>query len=142
MWQSNFNFGRIPQSVRYILIGGIVFCCDWLIFFVLVQFFNSASISNLASRTLAIPISFYLQRRFTFVQAHMQRTTAQLWRFLMLWALATASGALLLETVRVPFGANMAALIKLPLEIVIAFINYFAMKYWVYLPGRRDMDAS
>jgi putative flippase GtrA len=127
---------RIPQPVRFMLAGTLVLACDCLMFYLLVHFSQSASVSNFASRTLTIPISFYLQRQLTFTGAQAQRTTTQLWRFLLLWTAATVFGALILEAVRVPFGATMASLAKLPLELVIAFINYFAMKHWVYQPQR------
>ena len=129
---NSFKLSQIPQPVRYILTGAFVFCCDWAMFYVFVHLSNSASISNFASRALAIPISFYLQRKCTFTGVQAQRTPSQLWRFLLLWGLATASGALILEAVRVPFGANAASLVKFPVEIAIAFINYFTMKHWVY----------
>lgn len=129
---SNLKLSLIPQPVRYILTGAFVFCCDWAMFYLLVHISNSASISNFASRALAIPISFYLQRRCTFNTVTTQKTPAQLWRFLLLWTLATTAGALILEAIRAPFGANAASLVKIPLEIAIAFINYFAMKHWVY----------
>ncbi len=129
---NNLRLSDLPQPLRFILTGTLVFCCDWLMFYLLVHLWNSASVSNFASRALAIPISFYLQRKLTFTSAQTQKTPSQLWRFLLLWSLATVSGALILELVRVPFGAQTAVLMKFPLEIVIAFINYFAMKYWVY----------
>jgi putative flippase GtrA len=132
MRPSSLSLSRIPRPLRYILTGAFVFCCDWAMFYFFVHLSESASISNLASRTLAIPISFYLQRLVTFTGAQTQRTPTQLWRFLLLWGLATGVGALILEAVRVPFGANMASLVKFPLEIAIAFINYFIMKHWVY----------
>jgi len=128
----DLNLRAIPQPMRYVLTGAFVFCCDWAMFYILVHLSNSASISNFASRALAIPISFYLQRRCTFTGAQTKKTPTQLWRFLLLWALATAAGALILEAIRAPLGANAASLVKIPLEIAIAFINYFAMKHWVY----------
>ena len=132
MRPTNWKLSAIPQPVRFILTGAFVFCCDWAMFYVLVHLSNNAGVSNFASRALAIPISFYLQRKCTFTGVQTQKTPAQLWRFLLLWALATAAGALILEAIRAPFGANAASLVKIPLEIVIAFINYFAMKHWVY----------
>lgn len=132
MRPSNLKLSIVPQPVRYILTGAFVFCCDWAMFYLLVHLSDSASISNFASRALAIPISFYLQRRYTFTATQLQKTPAQFWRFLLLWLLATAIGALILEAIRTPFGANAASLVKIPLEIAIAFINYFAMKHWVY----------
>ena len=101
-------------------------------FYILVHLGDNAGISNFASRAFAIPISFYLQRRCTFTDAQAQKTPAQIWRFLLLWVLATAAGALILEAIRAPLGANAASIVKIPLEIAIAFINYFAMKNWVY----------
>jgi len=129
---SNLKLSLIPQPVRYILTGAFVFCCDWIMFYLLVHLSNSASMSNFASRALAIPISFYLQRKCTFTGAQPQKTPEQLWRFLLLWLLATAAGALILESISKPFGANAASFVKIPLEIAIAFFNYFAMKHWVY----------
>ena len=125
---------RFGQPIRYILTGLVVFSFDWAVFYLCVHLTENASISNFISRASAIPVSFYLQRRFTF-KAYQSKQSAKQWlRFLVLWFVGTALGAVILETVRLHFGNNGAGVAKIPLEGIIAVLNYFTMKIWVYRP--------
>ena len=93
---------------------------------------ESASVSNFTSRASAIPVSFYLQRRFTFKANKPTQSTQQWLRFLVFWFVGTTFWALILEAIRIQFGASGAGIAKIPLEGFIAIANYFTMKVWVY----------
>ena len=117
---------------RFVLTGACVVAFDWLCFHLLVHTTQDASISNLISRTLSIPVSFYLQRRFTF-RAHNQGRSNQAWlRFIVLWLGGTTFGAVVLELVRARYGENVASAAKLLVEALIAVVNFIVLKHWVY----------
>lgn len=140
MTELNSNPAPSPTSLasqiyRFILTGACVVAFDWLCFHLLVHATQNASISNLISRTLAIPVSFYLQRRFTF-RAHTDGHSNQAWlRFIVLWLGGTSFGAVVLELIRARYGENVASAAKLAVEALVAVVNFIVLKHWVY---RRD----
>lgn len=120
------------EIARFIVTGACVVAFDWLCFHVLVHATQNASISNLLSRSLAIPVSFYLQRRFTF-RAHQHTRSARSWgRFIVLWLGGTCFGAIVLEVIRARYGENVASAAKLMVEALVAVVNFIVLKHWVY----------
>ena len=120
------------QIYRFLLTGACVVAFDWLCFHLLVHATHDASISNLLSRSLAIPVSFYMQRRFTFRAHEAGHSTAAWLRFLVLWCGGTAFGAVVLEFVRARYGENAASAAKLLVEALIAVVNFVVLRHWVY----------
>ena len=123
----------LRQGGYYLVFGVLQLLLDWLLFVALTALGVPAAPANLASRTSAALLGFWLNGRYTFPRddgrRHGWRHFA---RFLALWLLMTAASSGLLAWTTDTLGLQMAWLAKPLVEGGLAVLNFFLLRHVVY----------
>lgn len=123
----------IRQTLSYILIGGTQFVLDWALFSLLHWLGMPASPANLLGRASAAVVGFYLNGRFTFAESGKQKLGgARFGRFVLAWVLMTVLSTGLVQACVWLWPGPMVYLAKPVIEILLAFLNFFVLKWFVY----------
>ncbi|AVP96881.1 hypothetical protein C7S18_06560 [Ahniella affigens] len=126
---------RVPfrEVLTYLLIGGTQFVLDWALFSLLHWLGMPASPANLLGRATAALLGFYLNGRFTFAEPGGQKLGgARFGRFVLAWILMTVLSTVLVQAVVWLWPGPMVYLAKPAIEILLAFLNFFVLKWFVY----------
>lgn len=123
----------IRQVLSYVLIGGTQFLVDWAMFSLLHWLGVPASPANLLGRGSAAVLGFYLNGRFTFAGAGGNKLGGvRFARFVLAWVLMTALSTALVQACVWLWPGPMVYLAKPVIEILLAFLNFFVLKWFVY----------
>ena len=89
--------------------------------------------ANLASRTSAALLGFWLNGRYTFADGNGQRLGwRRFTRFWLLWLAITAISTVLVAVVASRLGLHQAWLAKPLVEAGLAVVSFFALRHWVF----------
>ena len=122
------------RAVRYLLIGGLAWLLDVIVFAVTVSSVGVAS-AQLGARVCGAFVAFSGHKLFVFRQADLQPAAivAQAVRYAALWLLSFTISALAL--IGLIEQAGVAALTaKVVVEIGIVALNYLVMRAFVFPP--------
>ena len=115
---------------RYFAAGLLQLAFDFAIFTTLLFYYQDARVANFVSRLVCAIAGFWLQRAV--FQAGNGIKREQALRFILLWCISTAIGALCLQWILLNYGTRESVIAKLFLEAVLAISNFFAMRHWVF----------
>ncbi|AKC87182.1 GtrA family protein [Pseudoxanthomonas suwonensis] len=123
----------LRQGSHYIAFGVLQLLLDWALFVGLTALGMSATPANLASRTSAALLGFWLNGRYTFADGQGGRLGWRRFvRFWLLWLVMTAVSTVLVATVEVHLGLAWAWLAKPVVEGGLAVVNFFLLRHVVY----------
>jgi putative flippase GtrA len=123
----------LRQGSRYLLFGVIQLLLDWALFVAFTALGMPAAPANLASRTSAALLGFWLNGRYTFADASGSRLGWKRFiRFWALWLLMTAISTALVAVVESQLGLHWAWLAKPLVEAMLAVANFFLLRHLVY----------
>ena len=123
----------LRQGGYYLVFGVLQLLLDWLMFVALTALDVPAAPANLASRTSAALLGFWLNGRYTFARDGEQRHDRwRFARFFALWLLMTALSTWLVASVAQQLGLQLAWLAKPVVEGVLATLNFFLLRHVVY----------
>lgn len=122
---------RVPQFLRFFIVGGINTAVDFSIFLTLVlQFGLDSAYANTASYLGGVGCSYVLNRLWTFSdRAKTSRTGRQILLFLLINLVTLTVSTSIIELVE-SFGPVLAA--KIAATFVGIVINYAGAKYIVF----------
>lgn len=123
----------LRQGGLYLLIGVLQLLLDWLLFVALTALGVPAAPSNLASRSSAAVLGFWLNGRYTFADDTGSRLGwGRFARFWGLWLVMTAISTVLVSLVNAQLGLHWAWLAKPVVEGALALANFFLLRHLVY----------
>ena len=123
----------LRQGGYYLVFGVLQLLLDWLLFVALTALGVPAAPANLASRTSAALLGFWLNGRYTFADGQGSRLGWRRFvRFWALWLLMTAISTLLVAFVEARLGLHWAWLAKPVVEAGLAAANFFLLRHLVY----------
>jgi putative flippase GtrA len=123
----------LRQGSHYLVFGVIQLLLDWALFVAFTALGMPAAPANLASRTSAALLGFWLNGRYTFADAGGSRLGWKRFiRFWALWLLMTALSTLLVALVESQLGLHWAWLAKPLVEAMLAVANFFLLRHLVY----------
>ena len=123
----------LRQGSRYLAFGVLQLLLDWLLFVAFTALGMPAAPANLASRTSAAMLGFWLNGRYTFADGQGSRLGwGRFARFWALWLVMTAISTLLLALVEAQLGLKWAWLAKPVVEGALAAANFFLLRHIVY----------
>lgn len=123
----------LRQGSHYLAFGILQLVLDWSLFVVLTASGLSAAPANLASRTAAAVLGFWLNGRYTFADSQGSRLGWRRFaRFWALWIVMTVLSTVLVAAVEVHLGLRWAWLAKPVVEVVLAVANFFLLRRLVY----------
>lgn len=135
-WQlllARWRSSPVRQVLSYLLIGGTQFLLDWAMFSLLHWLGLPASPANLIGRASAAVVGFYLNGRFTFAEQGEGKLGGQRFaRFVFAWILMTALSTILVQACVWLWPGPLVYLAKPAIEILLAFLNFFVLKWFVY----------
>lgn len=115
----------LRQGARYLVVGGIVFLCDFFVFAALLFVAPTLLIAaNLAGKAAGAALGFVLHRHWTFAGAHRDSAPRQIAAYLLLLAFNMAASSALLWVLAEAAGIwpPAAKLIADGVVIVTAFV--------------------
>ena len=123
----------LRQGGLYLVFGLLQLLLDWLLFVVLTALGMPVTPANLASRTSAALLGFWLNGRYTFADADGSRLGVRRFvRFWLLWLAMTAVSTVLVAALAARLGLHQAWLAKPVIEAGLAVANFFLLRHWVY----------
>jgi putative flippase GtrA len=123
----------LRQGSHYLVFGVIQLLLDWALFVGFTALGMPAAPANLASRTSAALLGFWLNGRYTFADAGGSRLGWKRFiRFWELWLLMTALSTALVAVVESQLGLHWAWLAKPLVEAMLAVANFFLLRHLVY----------
>ena len=123
----------LRQGGLYLGFGLLQLALDWLLFVAFTALGMPAAPANLASRTSAALLGFWLNGRYTFADdAGSRLGWGRLLRFWLLWLAITAISTVLVALVASRLGLHWAWLAKPLVEGVLAVANFFLLRHLVY----------
>ena len=123
----------LRQGGYYLVFGVLQLLLDWLMFVALTALGVPAAPANLASRTSAALLGFWLNGRYTFADGNGQRLGWRRFaRFWLLWLAMTAISTVLVAWVASRLGLHQAWLAKPLVEGMLALATFFLLRHWVY----------
>ena len=123
----------LRQGSHYLAFGLLQLALDWALFVALTAAGLPAAPANLASRTSAASLGFWLNGRYTFADGQGSRLGWRRFaRFWMLWLVMTALSTLLVAMVETRLGLRWAWLAKPVVEAGLAVANFFLMRRLVF----------
>ena len=123
----------LRQGGYYLVFGVLPLLLDWLLFVALTALGVPAAPANLASRTSAALLGFWLNGRYTFADGHGQRLGWRRFaRFWLLWLAMTAISTVLVAVVASRLGLHQAWLAKPLVEVGLGVLGFIASRHWIY----------
>ena len=123
----------LRQGGYYLVFGVLQLLLDWLLLVALTALGMPVAPANLASRTSAALLGFWLNGRYTFADGNGQRLGwRRFTRFWLLWLAITAISTLLVAVVASRLGLHQAWLAKPLVEAGLAVVSFFALRHWVF----------
>ena len=123
----------LRQGGYYLVFGVLQLLLDWLLLVALTALGMPVAPANLASRTSAALLGFWLNGRYTFADGHGQRLGWRRFaRFWLLWLAMTAISTVLVAVVASRLGLHQAWLAKPLVEAGLAVVSFFALRHWVF----------
>ena len=123
----------LRQGGYYLVFGVLQLLLDWLLLVALTALGMPVAPANLASRTSAALLGFWLNGRYTFADGHGQRLGWRRFaRFWLLWLAITAISTVLVAVVASRLGLHQAWLAKPLVEAGLAVVSFFALRHWVF----------
>ena len=123
----------LRQGGYYLVFGVLPLLLDWLLFVALTALGVPAAPANLASRTSAALLGFWLNGRYTFADGHGQRLGWRRFaRFWLLWLAMTAISTVLVAVVASRLGLHQAWLAKPLVDLCTGLIGFVLSRHWVY----------
>jgi putative flippase GtrA len=123
----------LRQGGHYLAFGILQLLLDWSLFVAFTALGLPAAPANLASRTSAATLGFWLNGRYTFADGEGSRLGWRRFaRFWALWLLMTALSTVLVATVESRLGLRWAWLAKPVVEGGLAVANFFLLRRLVY----------
>jgi len=123
----------LRQGGFYLAFGVLQLLLDWLLFVAFTALGMPAAPANLASRTSAALLGYWLNGRYTFADdAGSRLGWKRFARFWLLWLAMTAISTVLVAFVAARLGLHWAWLAKPLVEGVLAMANFFLLRHLVY----------
>ena len=123
----------LRQGGYYLVFGVLQLLLDWLLLVALTALGMPVAPANLASRTSAALLGFWLNGRYTFADGNGQRLGwRRFTRFWLLWLAITAISTVLVAVVASRRGLHQAWLAKPLVEAGLAVVSFFALRHWVF----------
>lgn len=123
----------LRQGGYYLVFGVLQLLLDWLLLVALTALGMPVAPANLASRTSAALLGFWLNGRYTFADGNGQRLGwRRFTRFWLLWLAITAISTVLVAVVASRLGLHQAWLAKPLVEAGLAVVSFFALRHWVF----------
>ena len=123
----------LRQGGYYLVFGVLQLLLDWLLLVALTALGMPVAPANLASRTSAALLGFWLNGRYTFADGNGQRLGwRRFTRFWLLWLAITAISTVLVAVVASRLGLHQAWLAKPLVEGVLAVVAFFLWRHVVY----------
>ena len=123
----------LRQGGYYLVFGVLQLLLDWLLLVALTALGMPVAPANLASRTSAALLGFWLNGRYTFADGNGQRLGwRRFTRFWLLWLAITAISTVLVAVVASRLGLDQAWLAKPLVEAGLAVVSFFALRHWVF----------
>ena len=123
----------LRQGGYYLVFGVLQLLQDWLLLVALTALGMPVAPANLASRTSAALLGFWLNGRYTFADGNGQRLGwRRFTRFWLLWLAITAISTVLVAVVASRLGLHQAWLAKPLVEAGLAVVSFFALRHWVF----------
>ena len=123
----------LRQGGYYLVFGVLQLLLDWLLFVALTALGVPAAPANLASRTSAALLGFWLNGRYTFADGAGSRLGwSRFVRFWLLWLFMTAVSTVLVTVVEAQLGLHWAWLAKPVVEGGLALAGFFLLRHVVY----------
>jgi putative flippase GtrA len=123
----------LRQGSHYLAFGILQLLLDWAAFVALTALGLPAAPANLASRTSAALVGFWLNGRYTFADGTGSRLGWRRFaRFWALWLVMTVLSTALVATVESRLGLRWAWLAKPLVEGGLAVANFFLLRRLVY----------
>ena len=123
----------LRQGGYYLVFGVLQLLLDWLLLVALTALGMPVAPANLASRTSAALLGFWLNGRYTFADGNGQRLGWRCFtRFWLLWLAITAISTVLVAVVASRLGLHQAWLAKPLVEAGLAVVSFFALRHWVF----------
>ena len=123
----------LRQGGYYLVFGVLQLLLDWLLLVALTALGMPVAPANLASRTSAALLGFWLNGRYTFADGTGQRLGwRRFTRFWLLWLAITAISTVLVAVVASRLGLHQAWLAKPLVEAGLAVVSFFALRHWVF----------
>ena len=123
----------LRQGGYYLVFGVLQLLLDWLLLVALTALGMPVAPANLASRTSAALLGFWLNGRYTFADGNGQRLGwRRFTRFWLLWLAITAISTVLVAVVASRLGLHQAWLAKPAVEAGLAVVSFFALRHWVF----------
>lgn len=132
MNDGSFALGIRGQGVLFLIIGGIQFALDSLIFILLTYLGFGAAVSNIASRLCAAAVGFVLHGSLTFKGREANLGIWRMARYVITWLILTGVSTLAVHEVVLRAGLEGAWYAKPLIEVVLAIASFFVMRHWVY----------
>ena len=123
----------LRQGGHYLAFGILQLLLDWAGFVALTALGMPAMPANLASRTSAALLGFWLNGRYTFADGQGSRLGWRRFvRFWLLWLFMTAVSTVLVTVVEAQLGLHWAWLAKPVVEGGLALAGFFLLRHVVY----------
>lgn len=123
----------LRQGGLYLVFGLLQLALDWLLFVAFTAAGAPVAPANLASRTSAAVLGFWLNGRYTFADNTGSRLGwGRFIRFWLLWLVMTAISTVLVAAVESRLGLHWAWLAKPLVEGGLALANFFLLRRLVY----------
>jgi putative flippase GtrA len=121
------------RPLRFIAVGLFLLGVDTGVFVLLHALGAPAAPANLAARLVATVLGFWLHARITFGFAPEHRLGGRLLvRYLLVWTFMTTLSTFVVAGWERLVGPAWLYLVKPTVEVVIAVLNYFALRHVVY----------
>ncbi|WP_372016166.1 GtrA family protein [Pseudoxanthomonas sp. 10H] len=123
----------LRQGGHYLAFGILQLVLDWSLFVALTAMGLPSAPANLAGRTCAAVLGFWLNGRYTFADAGGSRLGwHRFMRFWALWIVMTLVSTVLVAGIEVHLGLRWAWLGKPVVEVGLAAANFFLLRRLVY----------
>lgn len=131
----------LRQGMRYLVAGGVVFACDFLVFSVIVLMAPVLLIpANVAGKIAGAALGFVLHRNWTFAGVHRDSATRQLISYLLLLLFNIAASSALLWLLAEALGLWVPAA-KLVADAVVIALAFVIGRSIVFRPATAGSGA-
>jgi putative flippase GtrA len=124
-WQRHLRQGGL-----FVIVGLAQLAVDTSIFIAATALGLPVVAGNLLGRVSGAGLGFWLNGRYTFGQATLDRRHAA--RFAIAWSLLTVLSTVSVDIVAAHLGLHGAWLAKPLVEAVLAAINFMVSRHWIY----------
>jgi putative flippase GtrA len=121
---------HLRQARRFLLAGAAQLALDSCIFIASTSFGVPVIAGNLLGRASGATLGFWLNGRYTFGKARLDRQHAV--RFAVVWLALTAVSTALVDIVAAHLGLHSAWMAKPLVEASVAVVSFFLWKHVVY----------